>query len=130
MRWRLPGSSMLRALRGDALSMRPKLEDVRAKISSDGYWIEHDEWRISTVTTSRIEPVDRPWREVEGSPPRYFKVTVECDGRFECLAPTLERAIEFVGIYRALVLESWREYGWASWAAKDRLEPAADEMTA
>lgn len=124
-------SKVLAALRGDATSFRPNLADVRSKIQSDGRWIEHEEWRISTVTTSRIEPVDRPWRSLDASgPSRYFKVTVECDGTFECFAPTLERAVEFVGIYRALVLELWNEYGWASWARKERLEPIDAETTA
>jgi len=117
-------------LRPDTARERPSLEEVRTKIRVDGLWIEHQEWRISTVTTSRIEPVDRPWRDVQGTPPRYFKVTVECDGRFECFAPTLERAVEFVGIYRVLVFHMWGEYGWASWAAKGRLEPRGGETTA
>ena len=129
-RWSLPGSIALRLIRGEAARLRPRLEEVRQKLAFEGQWIEHEEWRISTVTTSRIEPVDRPWREVEGAPPRYFKVTVECDGRFECLSPTLERAVEFVGIDRALVFELWGEFGWATWAAKGRLEPRAGETTA
>jgi hypothetical protein len=121
---------VLAALRGGADVYRPDVETVRKEIASAGTWTRHDEWRISTVTTSRIEPVDRPWRKVEGSPPRYFKVTVECDARFECLAPTLERAVEFVGIYRALSMELWRAYGWPSWATKRRLEPSASETKA
>jgi hypothetical protein len=126
----LPGSIALRLLRAQSARLQPTLETVRAQIHANGHWIEHDEWRISTITTSRIEPVERPWREVEGSPPRYYKVSVECDGRFESLSPTLERAVEFVGVYRALIFELWAEYGWASWATKDRLNPAAGETTA
>jgi hypothetical protein len=94
----------------------PQLGTVQLAIGNRGYWEEHDEWRISTVTTSRIEPVERDGKSL-------FRVTVRCDYELCCSTPTLERAVEFVGIYKGLITHLFGTFGWPSWAAKNRLEP-------
>lgn len=60
-----------------------RLDEVKNAILRHGFWQEEDEWRMSTVTTFRIEPelADEEW---------WFKVTVACDQEVVCHPKTLE----------------------------------------
>jgi hypothetical protein len=97
---------------------------VVAEIERVGYWEDKIEWRISTETTRRIEP------ELDERGRRWFKVTVRCDSEMICRAPTLERALEYMGVFERLTRDLFWTLGWPSWAAKTRLEPTAGETTA
>jgi hypothetical protein len=99
-----------------------RLAAVAAEIARSGYWQEVIEWRISTETTLRIEQ-----EEVRGR--RWFKVSVSCDAEMICHAPTLERALEYAGVFERLSRDLFWSLGWPSWAAKTRPEPALGETT-
>ena len=107
---------------GRAADWRPASNEVRSAISRQGYWRDEDEWRISTITSSRIEPIGRPASWGPGPEPLY-QVNVKCDHEFACIAPTIERAAEFVGIYKVLIMELFWTYGWPSWVAKGTFDP-------
>lgn len=102
---------------------RQRFDEIAAAIKQHGFWEEEFEWRISTIRTSRIERT-----KINGFP--VFRVTVECDHRFQCHCPTLERAVYFEGVYTELISDIFYHLGWASWAGRHRLKPNADEITA
>ena len=99
----------------DALK-RHDIEEIRQAIAQRGFWEAFDEWRISTVTEKRIDPVQRDGRT-------WFRVRVACDHEFVTHSPTLERAVEFLGIYDRLIIDMFYTLGWPSWAEKGRLDP-------
>jgi hypothetical protein len=99
-----------------------RLDAIAESIRTAGYWEETVEWRISTVTTMRIDIEthrDRPW----------YGVSVKCETDLTCHAPTLERAVEYLGVFERLTMDLFWSLGWASWAAKGRLEPLPTETT-
>jgi hypothetical protein len=100
-----------------------RLQEVKSAILRNGFWQEESEWRISTVTTFRIEPelADDQW---------WFKVTVTCDGEMICHTTTLERALQIMGVFDRLTMDMFWTLGWPSWAAKGRLDPEPGETTA
>jgi hypothetical protein len=102
----------------------PRLQEVKSTILSDGYWEAQEEWRISTVTTYRIEPgfsYDKWW----------FKVSVACGGgEMICHTTTLERALQFMGVFDRLTMDLMWTVGWSGWAAKGRLDPEPGETVA
>jgi len=100
-----------------------RIAEIAEEIRRTGYWQETVEWRISTETTSRIE-ID-PYKHGR----RWFKVTVRCDSEIVCHAPTLERAVEFMGLHQRLIMDEFYTLGWASWAARNRPEPEPRETT-
>ncbi len=93
-----------------------RAETIAAAILEHGYWEEHAEWRTSTVTTSRIEPVSK-----DGI--HWFKVTVTCDTSMSAVCPTLARAIQYAGIFRQLEQDLFFSVGWPSWASRTQLDP-------
>jgi hypothetical protein len=95
--------------------------EVREAVERSGRWERHEEWRISTVTSSLIERTGEAGY-------RKYRVRVECDYVLEASCPTLSRAIEIAHIYEHLIPYLWRTYGWASWASRSRLEPDEHEM--
>jgi hypothetical protein len=95
---------------------RDRIEEIRAAVAAAGFWESHDEWRIFTVTSKRIEQHVR-----EGRP--GFLVRVTCDHEFQCHCPTLERAVEFLCIYERLIAELFNTFGWPSWASPKQLDP-------
>jgi hypothetical protein len=100
-----------------------RLEEIKSAILEDGYWQEEQEWRISTVTTYRIEPEfakDNWW----------FRVSVSCENEMICHTKTLERALQFMGVFDRLTMDIMWTIGWSSWAAKGRLEPELGETVA
>ncbi len=105
----------LKRLSNDA-RRRQREATVSAAILEKGYWEEHEEWRISTVTTLRIEPVDK-----DGT--RWSKVTVSCDASMTAHCPTIDRAIEFAGMFERLHQDLFWTVGWPSWASPDQLKP-------
>ena len=95
---------------------RHKLADIRAAIAQQGFWEDYYEWRISTATHMRIEPVQR-------EPQQWFSVRVACDHVMRAECPTLERAIEFLGVYERLIMDLFWTLGWPSWAERGKLKP-------
>jgi hypothetical protein len=95
--------------------VRYDLNEIRQAISANGYWEKHDEWRISTVMSKRIELAKRAGRS-------GFTVRVNCDHDLQCHCPTLERAIEFLGVYDGLVQDLFYTLGWPSWATKTQMD--------
>ena len=71
---------------------------------------------MSTVTELRIDLVQK-----DGKP--WFKVRVACDHEMICHCPTIERAVEFLGVYERLIADLFWTLGWPSWAEADKLEP-------
>ena len=107
-------------------SFRPdphRLATVKAAIARDGRWEERFEWRISTDLLSVIER-----SEINGQ--KAFRVAVECDCKFECYCPTLERAVQFENIFIHLTMDLFYQFGWAGCAAKDRRQPSEGETPA
>lgn len=91
-----------------------RVNAVYEALAADGFWEEHNEWRISTVTSMRIEPVDR-------SGTRWLKVSVSCDAEMVAHCPTVERAVEFAGIFERLHQDLMWTVGWPSWASREQL---------
>ena len=93
-----------------------RIADVRAAIDQRGFWEDFCEWRISTVTHLRIESFER---ESE----KWFRVHVACDHVMSTECPTLERAVEFLGVYERLIMDLFWTLGWPSWAERGKLKP-------
>jgi len=110
-----PKTEYFRSLDMPSSDFKRKSE-IRNALMGKGFWEEHFEWRISTVTHSKIQAVhehDRDW----------FKVTICCGHEFSCLTPTIDRAIEFLLIYERLTMDMFYNLGWPSWASKESLYP-------
>src|SRR6266851_2888874 len=87
---------------------RARMAEIVAAVERDGKWETHDEWRISTVTSTRIERTGQPaWRA--------YHVRVECDYVLEADCPTIERAADIAHMYQALVIQVWKQHGWPRW---------------
>ncbi|MGH2447390.1 MAG: hypothetical protein ACRDFS_02120 [Chloroflexota bacterium] len=98
------------------------LGEIATSIRNQGYWEQVVEWRISTETKLRVEVETVRER-------RWYKVSVSCDADLTCHAPTLERALEFLGLFDRLTMDLFWTLGWPSWAAKNRPEPLPSETT-
>ena len=97
-----------------AAAARHDVTEIRAEIEAHGFWTAVEEWRISTTTSKRIEPVEIGER-------RWFHVSASCGHHFSCQTPTLERAVEMLGIYDRLLMDLFWTTGWPSWEAKGRM---------
>ena len=69
-----------------------RILQIEKMIKEKGYWAESYEWRMSTFTEMRIEPINK-------DDVMWFKVRVVCDHEWVCHCPNIERAVEFLGIY-------------------------------
>ena len=90
-------------------SVAAELDRVRTAVASEGFWQEHDEWRISTYFDTRIDK-----EELNSKP--WFKVRVECDMQeFSCRCPSLEKAFLLSKFYRHLIVNQFYSVGppWA-----------------
>ena len=92
-----------------------RVSEIQASIEEKGCWEESTEWRISTVTKMRVEPIEKDGMQ-------WFRVQAECDYEMVCHCPTVERAVEFLGVYERLITDLFYTLGWASGASSDRLE--------
>jgi len=84
-----------------------RVQDIRIAIEASGRWHEIEEWRISTTLEASVEPIrshDKDW----------YLVRVACDNEFVCHTATIDRAAEFVEIYRRLVIDMFYNLGWPS----------------
>jgi hypothetical protein len=88
-----------------------RLSAIRAAIEANGYWEENEEWRICTYIASRIEPIEQ-----DGQP--WYRVSVKNGVDFECLCPTIKRAVEFLGLFESTSMGMFYSVGWSSWAEK------------
>jgi len=84
-----------------------RISEIKEAIESHGFWEDSYEWRISTVTDSRIEPIEERSR-------KWFRVTVKCDHEFRCHTQTIERAAYFTALYQMLIMDMFYNFGWAS----------------
>ena len=91
-----------------------EIKEVREQIEKNGFWEQNDEWRISTVMFSKIEPTIRDGEE-------FFITTVKCETEIMIPAKTIERAIIFKKIYEDIIIELWHDLGWPSWTKKNVL---------
>lgn len=87
--------------------------DVEKQIAENGFWEQHTEWRISTVTSSKIEPQIKDGQ-------KWFIVTVKCEQEVMIPGKTIERAIVFKKVHEHFQAEIWSKLGWASWTQKDK----------
>ncbi|HEX8174978.1 MAG TPA: hypothetical protein VF543_07650 [Pyrinomonadaceae bacterium] len=92
-----------------------RLRKVVSAINEQGFWQEVVEWRIFTETIMRIEPEER-----DGIV--WYKVSVKCDAEMVCRCPTIERAVEFLGVFERLTVDLFWSLGWPSWVAKNQFE--------
>ena len=97
-----------------------RIEKIRTSIQRERFWEDHIEWGLSRITSLRIDRVERDDRP---SSKTWYRVQVECDTKMVCECPTLERAVEFLGIYELLVVDLVWTAGWPSWATVSKLEP-------
>ncbi len=93
-----------------------RTKEIRDAIEKNGFWEDFVEWRISTITETRVEPVERDGRT-------WYQVQVRCDSEHTCRCPTIERAVEFLGVFEGLVQDLFWSLGWPSWATPKQLEP-------
>ena len=93
-----------------------RVSEIQASIEDKGYWEESIEWRISTVTKMRVEPIEKDGKQ-------WFRVQAECDYEMVCHCTTIERAVEFLGLYERLIADLFYTLGWASSAGLDKTEP-------
>jgi hypothetical protein len=91
-----------------------------AAIEEKGHWVAFVEWRISTVTELKVHPIKNP---VDKHGPNWFEVTVKCDSEHICHCPTIERGVEFLGIFERLVSDLFWSVGWPSWATPRQMKP-------
>ena len=87
------------------------IQKIERAIAERGSWSESIEWRISTVMTSKIEPVQR-----EGA--TWYRVTVSCSYELSAECPTIARALQFQRIYSALISDMFWNLGWPSWSTR------------
>ena len=87
------------------------VERVREAIETTGEWKESEEWRMASWTDMSIKPVESKGRQ-------WFEVRVACDHEFVCHAPTIERATEFLWLYRNMIIALFYQMGWPSWISK------------
>jgi hypothetical protein len=116
-------SRWLQLLKGELPPTLPvsaaRRAEIRAAVERSGRWEHHEEWRISTVTSSLIERTGE-------SGHRRYRVRVECDFVLEARCPTLARAAEIAHVYERLIPPLWMTYGWPGWASRSRLEADDD----
>jgi hypothetical protein len=93
-----------------------QIEAIADAIDRDGYWEQHVEWRIATVTSTRIERTGEPGHHA-------YRVRVECDYVLEAECPTVPRAAGIAHAYAAVIVRLWQELGWPSWASSTQLKP-------
>jgi len=92
-----------------------RINQIKKSIDENGFWEDFVEWRISTITESRITTIDRNGK-------KWFEVKVKCDNEMKCECPTLERAMEFLGIFEQLMVDFFYTVGWSSWASHKSLD--------
>jgi hypothetical protein len=93
-----------------------RTKEIREAIEKNGFWEGCFEWRIFTVTEMRVDPVER-----EGK--IWYQVKVKCDSEHICQCPTIERAVEFLGVFEKLVQDLFWSLGWPSWAGPKQMKP-------
>ncbi len=93
-----------------------RASEIRDAIQRQGYWEDHVEWRISTVTSMRVEPAEYYGQS-------GYQVTAHCDYRFASWSPTIERAAEMLGVYERLIRDLFFALGWPGWASKNQMTP-------
>jgi len=91
--------------------------DVETSIDRAGVWEEYEEWRISTVSTNRIERAGLGYR-----------ASTECDGVYAATVPSIPMALEAIQVLFALRRDLFYEVGWASWAGRRQMTPGEGEV--
>lgn len=94
---------------------RCSLAQIQEAIKVKGYWEEFDEWRISTITSFRITPVER----LDGknqTKKLVYAVQVQCDYDLRCECPTLKSAVHFCEVFQGWIIKAFRDEGWPSCA--------------
>jgi hypothetical protein len=84
-----------------------RVEEIRNAIKVSGRWHDVEEWRISTTLEASVEPVRSHGKD-------WYLVRVACDNEFSCHTATIDRAAEFVEIYRRLIIDMFYNLGWPS----------------
>ena len=92
---------------------------MQAAIEAKGFWEEFIEWRLSIVTSLRIERIRK---RVLNEDADWYRVCVKCDSELMCDCPTIERAVEYLGVFEHLVADLFWTLGWPSWASYGRMK--------
>ena len=90
-------------------------EEILEEIEKNGIWKEYQEWRMAVTAEISIKNEDH-------NDEKWFKVNVNCDYEFNCLCPTIERAIEMAGLYQQLIMNLDAQVGWPSWVSASQME--------
>ncbi|OVE78396.1 hypothetical protein BVX98_00380 [bacterium F11] len=85
-----------------------RIDEVKRAIEKTGEWTASEEWRISTVTEMSIKQVEQQGK-------KWYRVKISCDNEMACHTPTIERAVEFLGIFEVLAQDLFWTIGWPSW---------------
>jgi hypothetical protein len=89
-----------------------RILEVEKSINDIGYWEYKYEWRMLSNMNMRIEPYDD-----KGT--TFYKVQVNRDDmEINCSAITIDRAVEFIGVFESLSMDLWFVLGWPSWKGK------------
>jgi hypothetical protein len=97
-------------------------------LASHGNWKDVVEWGVGKETVSRIERFSGPmYAGVQQTPGPWYDVSVKCDWELRCRCPSVDRAVEWPGIFEEMVWDLYGTLGWASWAARDRMEAGAQD---
>ena len=88
--------------------------EIEAAIQARGFWEREEEWRISTVTVSRVESI-----QLRGE--TWYRVKVKCDAEMVAECPTIARAAEFVGVFEQLSKDLFWTLGWPGWVSYGKM---------
>lgn len=76
------------------------------------------EWRIFTNMTISIVPVAYD----SSNHKTKYMVIAWCDYELKANCQTIERAIEIAMLFEDTIPLMWRQIGWPSWLARDKME--------
>lgn len=94
-------------------------ERIRSSINENGQWEGHIEWGYALGTDASVR------KEERNGETRYV-VDVKCDHQLSTECPTVDRAMEFLHLYFALIIDMAVSLGWPSWASREEKKPPRD----
>jgi hypothetical protein len=83
--------------------LEASVQEISRALEKSDVFTEYAEWRMGTCAEITISKLGDK-----------FKVKVEYDYKFECICPTLERAIGMAGLYIGLIIKLDQQVGWPS----------------
>ncbi len=87
------------------------LQDIRRAIAARGFWEESSKWGPLCEAKMRIDPIQHAGQT-------WFRAGVMCGHEFFCNCPTVQRAVQFLGIYQHLIFDMYNVLGSPTCAEK------------